>query len=64
VVLGTESAAEVWCESVTDSQLLVSFHGDRLATWTAAVEWAGRFCPAVVRICEPCQIPKNSAEHR
>ena len=44
VVLGTESAAEVWCESATDSQLLVSFHGDRLTTWAAAVEWSGRFC--------------------
>ena len=44
VVLGTESAAEVWCESADYSQLLVSFHGDRLATWTAAVEWSGRFC--------------------
>ena len=44
VVLGTESAAEVWCESADDSQLLVSFHGDRLATWTAAVEWSGRLC--------------------
>ena len=44
VVLGTESAAEVYCESATDSQLLVSFHGDRLTTWAAAVEWSGRFC--------------------
>ena len=44
VVLGTESAAEVWCESADDSQLLVSFHGDRLTTWAAAVEWSGRFC--------------------
>ncbi len=44
VVLGTESAAEVWCESADDLQLLVSFHGDRLTTWAAAVEWSGRFC--------------------
>ena len=44
VVLGTESAAEVWCESADASQLLVSFHGDRLTTWAAAVEWSGRFC--------------------
>ena len=64
MVLGTEDAAEVWCESAGWQMLLVSFCGDRLATWTAAVEWAGRLCPVVLRICEPCQIPKNSAQYR
>ena len=64
MVLGTEDAAEVWCESAQRKTLMVSFHGSRLATWTAAVEWAGRLCPVVLRICEPCQIPKNSAEGR
>jgi hypothetical protein len=55
VVLGIDSAAEIWFESPVEAVLLVSFYGDRLATWTAATEWSSRFCqhftgfPAICR---------------